>query len=305
MTAKELVEEQSTGTVAASTASLLFIDPRNIIVEAGWNPRTDFGDLQELARSILTEGVIKPISVRIGVDNAYYLVDGERRYRASMMVIAKCQKTLVIPAIVVADRGVYDRMAHALLANEGKPFLPFEEAQAFSVMVTAAEGNGTASRSSVISEIATKLGKSATHIVNRLQLLLASDSVKEALERHDIHLSTATEIIRKTQSGGGTKGHHAKQDVLLAEAKSVGEKKVKARLDSRSKSGSINLPRKHKTMLAEHYKGLLMSRSKEVGGQSVASAERLGIIKGICLALNLPTNEVLEALEKQEGVRQS
>ena len=39
------------------------IDPRNIVVEDGFNSREDFGDIDTLAKQIEENGVLNPISV--------------------------------------------------------------------------------------------------------------------------------------------------------------------------------------------------------------------------------------------------
>ena len=65
---------------------LYLINPKNISVQENFNSRRDFGDIEELAEQIATQGVLNPIHVRPieGENNKYLLVDGERRYRAVM-----------------------------------------------------------------------------------------------------------------------------------------------------------------------------------------------------------------------------
>lgn len=60
------------------------------------NPRTSFNpiDIKELAESIKSYGLLQPITVR-RIENKYYLIAGERRWRAF-----KFLKRLKIPAIV-------------------------------------------------------------------------------------------------------------------------------------------------------------------------------------------------------------
>ena len=72
---------------------LFLIDPRNIVVVAGFNVRIDF-DLEELKEQIKDKGVMNPITVIPFRDESgaekYKLVDGEGRYRATMLGIEKC-----------------------------------------------------------------------------------------------------------------------------------------------------------------------------------------------------------------------
>ena len=57
------------------------IEIENIIVKS--NPRTDFGDIDELTASIKEKGVLEPLLVRNMDHSRVELVAGERRLRAS------------------------------------------------------------------------------------------------------------------------------------------------------------------------------------------------------------------------------
>ena len=57
------------------------IEIENIIVKS--NPRTDFGDIDELTASIKEKGVLEPLLVRNMGHGRVELVAGERRLRAS------------------------------------------------------------------------------------------------------------------------------------------------------------------------------------------------------------------------------
>src|SRR5690606_38612189 len=62
------------------------IDIRKIIA-GGAQPRKAFDEisLRELADSILTQGLIQPITVRETAAGRFEIISGERRYRASQM----------------------------------------------------------------------------------------------------------------------------------------------------------------------------------------------------------------------------
>ena len=57
------------------------IEIENIVVKS--NPRTDFGDLDELTASIREKGVLEPLLVRPIDETKVELVAGERRFRAA------------------------------------------------------------------------------------------------------------------------------------------------------------------------------------------------------------------------------
>ena len=50
------------------------------------NPRTDFGNIDELAASVREKGIIEPLVVKKLDDKSYELVAGERRLRAAKAV---------------------------------------------------------------------------------------------------------------------------------------------------------------------------------------------------------------------------
>ncbi|NQD69952.1 ParB/RepB/Spo0J family partition protein [Sphingobacterium shayense] len=77
------VNKESTNTAAGS---INFIKISQIAVNP-FQPRSDFDEqsLQELADSIVNQGLIQPITVRQIGKNEYQLISGERRLRASKM----------------------------------------------------------------------------------------------------------------------------------------------------------------------------------------------------------------------------
>lgn len=108
------------------------IDPRNIVVAEGFNSRTDFGDIQELADSIkASNGPIKAVSVIPFTDEngeeKYRLVDGERRYRATMLLISQGVDIPRIKAeFVPKSSSAEELLLNQIRSNEGKPFTEYE-----------------------------------------------------------------------------------------------------------------------------------------------------------------------------------
>ena len=107
------------------------IDPRNIVVQHGFNARADFGDLDELAAQIREQGVLNPITVipfteEDGTEK-YKLVDGERRYRATMKLIESGFEMPRIPALFQPKATTEEEMLiQQLMRNEGKQFNEYE-----------------------------------------------------------------------------------------------------------------------------------------------------------------------------------
>ena len=106
------------------------IDPRLIFVVDGFNSRTDFGDIDELAKQIREAGVLNPITVIPTKDadgEKYRLVDGERRYRAVMKLLEEGDDIARVPAIFLSKSTTDEELyAQQFLRNEGKQFSEYE-----------------------------------------------------------------------------------------------------------------------------------------------------------------------------------
>ena len=116
------------------------IDPRNIVVEDGFNSREDFGDIDTLAKQIEENGVLNPISVvpfkDENVNEKYRLIDGERRYRAVMSLLDRGVSVDRIPALFQpksADQKAL--LVQQIIRNEGKGFNEMELAIAYKKLL--------------------------------------------------------------------------------------------------------------------------------------------------------------------------
>ena len=119
------VEEltRRSGRHIGSMLPLQFIEPN------ADQPRTQLGNIEELAASVREKGVLEPILVRNIGPNRYQIISGERRYRAA--TLAGLDE---IPAIEldVDDR---EQLEIALIENiQRKDLTPFEEAEGLYIL---------------------------------------------------------------------------------------------------------------------------------------------------------------------------
>jgi ParB family chromosome partitioning protein len=106
-----------------SMIPLQFIEPNSE------QPRTQLGNIEELAASVREKGVLEPILVRIIGPNRYQIISGERRYRAATMAGLD-----EIPAIEL-DVDDKEQIEIALIENiQRKDLTAFEEAEGFAVL---------------------------------------------------------------------------------------------------------------------------------------------------------------------------
>jgi ParB family chromosome partitioning protein len=136
-------------------------------------------DLQELAASIRTQGVLQPILVRPHPSRhgTYQIIAGERRWRAAQLAGLS-----TVPCFIrsMADA---EASAAALVENLQRQDLnPIEEAEGFRRLI---EEFGLTQE-----ELGTAIGKSRSHVANLLRLL-----------------NLPPEVIAHVRSGALTSGH--------------------------------------------------------------------------------------------------
>lgn len=209
---------------------LLSLDPSDIKIVKNRNTRFDLGDLEELANSIAAQGIRNPIKVQKR-GNIYYLVEGHRRWEACALLKHRYKTLSSKPPTVENGSPVFNLIARLissdatedeitidmLVSNDGKPFLPLEEALMLDKLKKSGQSNA---------EIAKQIGKSISHVSDRLSLVNADETVKKAVEEKKITASEAVTITRKT------KGDKEKQQEIMEkvekEGKQVIEKELKA-----------------------------------------------------------------------------
>jgi ParB family chromosome partitioning protein len=133
-------------------------------------PRTVFDEeaLDELARSVREVGVLQPVVVREVGNGEYQLIMGERRWRASQAAGAA-----TVPAII-RDTADTDLLRDALLENLHRQQLnPLEEAAAYQQLLEEFDGTHE--------ELASRLGKSRSHVSNTMRLLNLPATVQRRL----------------------------------------------------------------------------------------------------------------------------
>ena len=153
--------------------------PHEIILPNPHQPRVrfDYNELEGLAVSIRTNGILQPINVRKNSDGSYELISGERRLRAARMVgMSK------IPCIVM-DVSDEQSALFAIIENVQRQNLDFfEEAVAIERLMTE--------HSLTQEEISKKLGKAQSTLSNKLRLLRLPETLRDKIscagltERH-------------------------------------------------------------------------------------------------------------------------
>ena len=227
------------------------IDPRNIVVQENFNCRIDF-DLDELKDSIRENGVKNPISVIPFKDEngneKYRLVDGERRYRATMALISEGADIMRIPALFLSKSLKPDELLiEQLIRNEGKKFSEYEMGIAFRKFIDLGyEPN----------EIVKKLGLAPWKVIF-LTHTERDERVQKLMREGKIE---GTEVRRIYQAHGKDDEEGAVQEILGAAKKIEGTDKKKITLNDLDKLSSKTIAvkdtsaiKKGLSLLIEYY----------------------------------------------------
>lgn len=208
-------------------SSAFNIDGKRVTRREGWNPRFDFGDIAELASSLLVNGMLNPIRVKRITDPEvmhkdaskpvnFELIDGDRRFSAVELLIkqGKYEQAFPdgIPAIIV-DKNQDDKTSYiqTFVANETKSFLPLEEAIAYKRMKDEFK--------MTIKQICAATGRKQVHVMEILNLADAAPELKEAVAAGKVGKTDAKRIATVA------KGNKAKQAELAAAAAAAGKDK--------------------------------------------------------------------------------
>ena len=157
--------------------------PISEIDPSPYQTRTNFDEqaLNELAASILTNGIVQPIVVR-PINGRYQLIAGERRWRASQKLGRE-----FIPAVVkqVSDEQAMEMTIVENLQREG--LNPMEEARAFERL--AREFNLTQE------QMSQRTGRERASIANLLRLLRLPETVRQSIENGELTAGHAKVLL--------------------------------------------------------------------------------------------------------------
>lgn len=148
-------------------------------------PRRDFDpeELEELAESIRTHGVIQPLTVREMPNGYYQIIAGERRWRASRLAGLE-----EIPAVII-EADDKKAMELALIENLQRSDLnPVEEANGYDALIRE---YGLTQE-----EAAARVGKSRPAVANALRLLSLCEGVLDKVRSGELTAGHARAILQ-------------------------------------------------------------------------------------------------------------
>jgi ParB family chromosome partitioning protein len=170
-------KREATGSIAHIEVSHIRPNP--------FQPRADFDPqaLDELKESIRRKGIIQPVTVRRAADGIYELISGERRIRAATELgLAK------VPAYIIEVRNNAEMLELALIENLQREHLnPIEIAISYQRLM---HDIGLTAE-----EVAQKVSKDRTTVVNFLRLLKLPLPIQEALRHGQLSAGHARALV--------------------------------------------------------------------------------------------------------------
>tara|TARA_B100001989_G_scaffold246414_1_gene217288 strand:- start:158 stop:1198 length:1041 start_codon:yes stop_codon:yes gene_type:complete len=160
--------------------------PIQNLISGKFQPRKHFDqtELDELAESIRSNGILQPILVRPinKTGSTYEIIAGERRWRAAQIV-----KLHEVP-VIIRDFDDSTALGVALIENLQRSDLNIiEEAEGFRSLMLKFEYTQE--------KLSSQLGKSRSHIANVLRLLSLPNTVKRHISNGDLSFGHARVLV--------------------------------------------------------------------------------------------------------------
>lgn len=264
-------DKSSASSINRPSADVLRV-PLSQIEPNPFQPRVSFDseELEGLAASIKSLGLISPITVRRLAPNRYQIISGERRYRACQMA-----GFTEVPAYVreADDQGMLEM---AIVENVQRENLdPIEVALSFQRLLS--ECNLTQE------QMAERLGKSRSSIANQIRLLRLPVKVQHDLKVGQISVGHAKVLLSVEDPDLQTKlcDYTIKNELnvrqLEAKVKALLEKlaennKEEAPQEQKTQAASVDVPTEHKELckeMARYFKGKISLKRSEGGKGSI------------------------------------
>jgi ParB family chromosome partitioning protein len=174
--------------VKNKTHDIVQLHVESLVANPG-QPRKNFDEteLQELAESIKTYGIIQPIIVANTGDGTYIIIAGERRTRA-----AKLAGFNEVP-VIIRDYTDQKRLEISLIENIQRTDLnPIEEAAAYKNLMDFSNLSQD--------ELAARLGKNRSTVANALRLLKLSVEIQKSIEEGKVSSGHARALLSVTNT---------------------------------------------------------------------------------------------------------
>lgn len=185
---------------------IMLVDPRNVVVEDGFNVRKDMGDIEGLAKSVVECGILVPIEgYKVRDEDKYVLTDGHRRLLAVMLAlkhnaagkagfedITKITRIRLIPTSANTEDRLY---IMAITGEKKKDLTDLEKADMYARLLEYALAKGK-SKGEATEDICTRLAISKATFYNTVKLNELPEEIKTSIADGKISGNTVIAIVR-------------------------------------------------------------------------------------------------------------
>ncbi len=179
--------ENKTAETTVLKDNYLMVSPSMIVADEKVNPRSEYGDIEELMNSILENGIRNPLK---GYKNGDKIIlkDGHRRMRAVNLALTKGHKIERVPVII--EQGALneeERTLEFLIYNDGKPLTMLEQSEVIKRLLNF--GWKT-------TDVVKKTGKARGYIENLIMLTKTSMKVQHQIKEGKISAHAVIQIMQ-------------------------------------------------------------------------------------------------------------
>lgn len=186
-----------------------------IVIDEKFNPREDYGNIQELMLSIAENGIRNAVK-GFQQDGKIYLREGFRRMRAVKLAIEKGFQIDRVP-MLLEERAMTEeeRTLEFLINNDGKPFTMLEQSEVIRRLLNFEWK---------VTDIVKKTGKARGYIENLIDLTKAPMKVQNLIKEDKISAHAVIQIIAATK--GDAEKVIKEVETAMQKAKEAGKEKA-------------------------------------------------------------------------------
>jgi len=198
--------------LSVSKGTIYRINPSDIVIEDGFNCRQDYGDIKELANSIVESGLKNPLRGYIK-DGKFVVIDGHRRLKAINYAIERGDDFKAVDCVNDGKSTEESRLFDQLTCNSGKAFTPIEQSE----VINRLSNLGWKQK-----DIANKLGKTQAFVSQSLKIHSLPQKAKSLIHEGVMAVSFALQILN--DCNGDEKTFSDKLDEVKNRFEETGQK---------------------------------------------------------------------------------
>lgn len=214
----------------AKRKDIFYVPIAEIEIEVGFNPRTNFGDINALAKSIEENGVKNALRGFKDKNGKYIVTDGERRFRAASIVAEKSPEILIPFIIDISNKSAEQRIIDTIICNDGLKFNPLEEAEVVNRLINYGMSEH---------DIAKRTGLSGAYVSNLKLLYNAPQKLKNLIAENVVSSTLAMQVLRNAPSYDEAV-EIIEKGLVFNNSADGGEKKKLVKRDLEKSQGKIN-----------------------------------------------------------------